>query len=117
MSKKSLKGLVKTHHFKQRQKERKVSDRDVLRALYEGELIENDYGRNFVLGDIKVTVDYALEVLITVHPKDPPTRAMKLLSSDEARKIKDFIAQFQKPAEEPDEFLKFVTDNKVKKLF
>lgn len=118
MSKKALKGLIKTRHFIERQKERQVTDKDVLRALSQGELVENDHGQNFVLGKLKVTVDYSQEVLITVHPGDPSTKSVKILSKEEALKIKEYIEKNRRPetVEEPDEFLSYVQETGVKKL-
>lgn len=117
MSKKSLKGLVKTHHFKQRQRERRVSDQDILKALTFGEFVENDHGQNFVLGKLKVTVDYDQEVLITVHPGDPSSRTVKILSIEEGKKIREHIEKHKSKNQEPDDdFLKYVTENRVKKV-
>lgn len=114
MSKKSLKGFAKTRHFIQRQKERRISDKDVIRAMYEGELIETDHGQNFILGDLKITVDHALEVLITVLPKDQKMKFSKLLSKEDALKIREMLKKNEAAPVEEDEFLKYVNENKVK---
>lgn len=120
MSKKSLKGFIKTRHFIERQKERNVSDKDVIRAIREGKLSRNDYGQNFVLGELKVTIDHHQEILITVHPGEAPMKMTKLLTSSEAGIIKEMIAEFERnkrsDEDETDEFLKFVKENAVKKL-
>lgn len=121
MSRKSLKGLVKTRHFKERQRERKISDKEVLKVIYEGELRETDHGQSFVLGDLKVTVDNALEILITVLPKDPSLKPMKLITKEDARKLQRLIEAHRKEKEElnkdeGDEFMKFIAENKITKL-
>lgn len=114
MSKKSLKGFAKTRHFIQRQNERKISDSDILKAIYQGELVETDGGQNFILGDLKIKVDQALEVLITVLPKDQKMKFPKLLSKEDALKIRELLRTSEMASEEEDDFLKYVSENKVK---
>lgn len=114
--KKSLKGFIKTRHFVDRQKERNVSDRDVIRAILKGELIQHEGGLFYQLGQLKVTLDQAQEILITVHPGDPDLRKKKLLSKEDALKIREQIQKEADKVQEEDEFLKFVRENKIKKM-
>lgn len=114
--KKSLKGFVKTRHFIQRQKERKVTDRAVVKAIRQGKLVENEDGHNFWLGDLKVTVDPHYSTLITVHPGDPKTLIKKVLSKSEAKELRELIESQESSPEETDDFLKYVTDHSIKKL-
>jgi hypothetical protein len=121
MTKKSLRGFSKTRHFKERQKERQVSDMDIKRAIDDGSLQENEYGHNFLLGSLKVTVDLKNSTLITVHPGDPSNKKTKLMSKDEALKIKKLIEAHklknkEKEEAETNEFLKYVSDFSVKKI-
>lgn len=119
MARKHLRGLIKTRHFIERQKERNVSDKDIIRAIRQGKLSSYDFGLSYVLGDLKVTVDQHEEILITVHPGEKPMKLSKLLSSEEGRIIKELLTEPVKADEEKtetDEFLKFVSENGVKKL-
>lgn len=119
MARKHLKGLIKTRHFIERQKERNVSDKDIIRAIRQGKLSLYDCGLSYVLGDLKVTVDHHEEILITVHPGEKPMKLSKLLSREEGRIIKEILTKAVKADEEKtetDDFLKFVRENGVKKL-
>jgi hypothetical protein len=122
MKKKSLNGFIKTRHFSQRQKQRKVSDQDIEEAIIKGSLLENEHGHNFLLNHLQVTVDLNNLTLITVHPGDKPCRAEKLLSKVEARRIKQLIDAHEllkkKSDTQPEEneFLKYVSDFSVKKI-
>jgi hypothetical protein len=117
---KSLKGFVKSRHFSERQKERRVSDREVMQAIARGELVENSDGKSFLLGNLKVTIDFSEDVLITVHPGEREAPARKVLSQDEARQIKA-ILEAKKKLKKNDpkglnEFLKYVEENSIKKI-
>jgi len=119
--KKSLKGFVKTKHFIQRQKERQVTDRAVVKAIRTGKLVENEDGHNFWLGDLKVTVDPHYSTLITVHPGDPSTLIKKVLGKTEAQELRKLIenheaSKLEAEAKETDEFLKYVADHSIKKI-
>jgi hypothetical protein len=119
MLRKRLKGLIKTRHFVERQKERKVSDKDVIRAICEGHFVRNEHGQNYVLGNLKVTVDFDHELLVTVHPGDLCSKTTKILTKEEAKKLKDFIDSHRKRPEtdlEKDEFKKYVEENRIRKL-
>ncbi len=117
MSKKSIKGFLKTKHFKIRQDERKVSDLDVKKALTQGKLVSRSHGHVFQLNFLQVTVNLDEGTLITVHPGDPSTKRSKILSSEEARELKKIIEQkSQESNESEDDFLKYVSENAVKKL-
>jgi hypothetical protein len=121
MSKKKLRGFIKSRHFIERQNERNVSDKDVMRAIIHGDLTENEDGQNFVLGNLKVTVDFAHEILITVHPGHPETRAKKLLTKEDARKLRLLIEEhktsdLEKAEYETNDFLRYVKDNAIKKI-
>lgn len=117
--KKALKGLIKTRHFLLRQRERKVSDEEILKAIRKGSVTEIDHGQHFVLGDLKVTVDFDHEILITVHPGDPKSKATRIMTREEAGRIKALIQE--KRAEEVDsekenEFEKHMKETAVKKI-
>ena len=121
MTKKSLKGFLKTQHFQDRQRQRQVTDLAIIKAITQGQLTENDYGHNFLLGNLKVTVDLASHTLITVHPGDPATRSQKVLTKEMARELSELIeahqrsqAKVEDPAE--NDFLKFVHEFAVKKI-
>lgn len=114
--KKSLKGFIKSRHFLERQKERNVSDKDVIRAILKGELIQHEGGLFYQLGQLKVTINEAREILITVHPGDPELKKIKMLSKEDALKIREMIQKEAKTELQEDEFLKFVRENKVKKI-
>ncbi len=124
MSKKSLKGFLKTQHFIDRQKQRRVSDLEIIKAIAQGELTENDHGQSFLHGSLKVTVDILNSVLITVHPGDPSTRNSKVLTKEEARKIRELIAAHKLSREktekgeasDSEEFLKYVSEFSIRKL-
>jgi hypothetical protein len=121
MKKKTLKGFHKTKHFLERQKQRGVSDQAVIKAITSGELQNIDFGHSFKYCQLIVTIDLANSTLITVHPGDPASKSIKLLSKDEAKKIKEMIAKHEtniKPSSDlsQDEFLQYVHDNSVKKL-
>jgi len=120
MARKSIKGLIKTRHFKQRQKERNVSDLEIVKAITQGSLIENDLGQNFTLGSLKVTVDLTNDLLITVHPGDPSTQKSKILDKETAKNIRALIDAKRAIASEEksdqDEFLQYVNDFAVKKI-
>ncbi len=101
----------------ERQKQRNVSDAEILRAIKEGVLSENDTGHSYQLGHLKVTVDYHQEILITVHPGDPALKSSKLLSKEEAKKLIAQLERQQRPeGKEANEFLNYVKDFKVKKI-
>lgn len=123
--KKTLRGFSKTRHFLQRQKQRQVSDHDIVQALQQGSLIENDDGQKFLFGSLQVTVDLNNSTLITVHPGEPSSKQQKLLSPLEAKKISDLIqAREQEQSlklvpekiDESDEFLRYVAEFSVKKI-
>lgn len=120
MAKNRLKGLIKTKHFIQRQKERDVSDLDIIKAIKEGLIKENDIGHHYILGELTVTIDYHQEVLITVHPGGPAMKLGKVLGPDKAREIKALIEHKERlkdqMEEEKDHFSEYVRENKVKKL-
>lgn len=121
MKKKSLKGFLKSRHFSERQKERSVSDSAIIKTILAGDLSENDYGHNFILGNLKVTVDLINSTLITVHPGDPSNKKIKVLSKEEAKNISELIKahelqQNENKEVETDEFLKYVTDFSIKKI-
>lgn len=122
MRKKSLNGLKKTLHFSERQKQRKVSDHDIEKAILDGSLHESDGGHHFLLGHLQVTVDLNNSTLITVHPGDKSQNSKKILSKDEARKIKELIKAHELSTKKSDteqeenEFLKYVSDFSVKKI-
>lgn len=121
MKKKSLKGFHKTKHFLERQKQRDVSDRAIIKAITSGELQNIDFGHSFKLGQLSVTIDLVNSTLITVHPGDPASKSTKLLTKDEAIKIKEMIQQFESSKKvqadlRQDEFLQYVLDNSVKKI-
>ena len=119
MSKKFLQGFIRTRHFTERQHERGVKDREVVRAIQEGELVETEQGPHFTLGPLKVTVNIHQEVLVTVHPGDPVKCTKKILSRDEARRIIRLIKESQEQKRESsdtvDDFLAYVQANGVKK--
>jgi hypothetical protein len=101
----------------ERQKQRNVSDADIVRAIKQGVLSENDSGHSYQLENLKVTVDYHQEILITVHPGDPALKSTKLLSKEEAKKLISQLEKQQKPEDkEANEFLSYVKDFKVKKI-
>jgi hypothetical protein len=112
---KSLNGFIKTRHFSERQKERKISDQEILEAIAKGELKINDNVLTYFYRDIKVTVDHALERLITVHPKNPKETTTKMLKREEARKMREILNK-KKPQESEDEFDKFIREYNVKKI-
>lgn len=116
MSRKHLKGLIKTRHFLERQKERKVSDKEIIRAIRQGILRTYDHGQSYVLGDLKVTIDHHEEILITVHPGETPMKLSKLLSSEDGKMIKEMISRTESQDEETDEFMKFIEENRIKRL-
>jgi hypothetical protein len=119
MSKKSLNGFLKTRHFKERQRERGVADRDVIQAIREGTLVETDQGHHFSLGHLKVTVNVHKEVLVTVHPGDPGKCTNRVLSREEARRLIKQIEELRavRPASETtDDFLAYAAATGVKKL-
>lgn len=100
-----------------RQKQRNVSDAQIVRAIQEGILTENESGHSYQLGHLKVTVDYHQEILITVHPGDPALKTSKLLSKEEAKKLISQLENLQKREEREDnEFLSYVKHFKVKKI-
>ncbi len=125
MSKKTLQGFIKTRHFTERQHERGVKDREVAKAIQEGELVETEQGHHFSLGSLKVTVNIYQEVLVTVHPGDPVRCTKKILSRDEARRIIRLIEESQKQKQKQkqkreasdtaDDFLAYVQAAGVKK--
>jgi hypothetical protein len=101
----------------ERQKQRKVSDDQIMRAITQGTLSESEAGHSYQLGQLRVTVDYHQEILITVHPGDPALKCTKLLSKEEAKKLISPVKDEQKPEEqEANEFLKYVQDFGVKKI-
>ncbi len=112
---KSLKGFIKTRHFSERQKERKISDQEILEAISKGELVTTEDGQHYFYRDIKVSVDHALEILITVHPKNPKERETKILNREEALKIKEVLMK-KTPEGSEDDFQKFIREHKVKKI-
>lgn len=119
--KKSLKGFAKTKHFIQRQKERQVTDKAVVKAIRSGKLVENEDGHNFWLGDLKVTIDPHYSILITVHPGDPSTLVKKVLGKAEAKALRELIAkQEANLAERADlaseDFARYVADQGIKKI-
>jgi hypothetical protein len=114
--KKSLKGFIKSRHFQERQNERSVSDREIVKAILKGELIQHEGGLFFQLGNLKVTVDHAQEILITVHPGEKDLKKNKVLSKEDALKIREQIQKEADKIQEEDDFLKFVRENKVKKM-
>ncbi|MBA2405283.1 MAG: hypothetical protein H0V66_10975 [Bdellovibrionales bacterium] len=121
MKKKSLKGFLKSHHFSERQKERSVSDNAIIKTILAGDLSENEYGHNFILGHLKVTVDLKNSTLITVHPGDPSKKKVKILTKDEAKKISQLIMAHELQHHDQkelatDEFLQYVTDFSIKKI-
>ncbi len=119
MSKKSLQGFIKTRHFTERQRERGVKDREVARAIQQGELVETDQGHHFSFGSLKVSVNIHQEVLVTVHPGDPAKCTKKVLSKEEAKRIIQLIKETQEQKEETsssvDDFLAYVQAAGVKK--
>lgn len=114
--KKALKGFHKTRHFRERQKERNVTDAQIIKALVSGELKEIDFGNSFRLGDLMVTIDLLNSTLITVHPGDPASKKTKLLSKSEAKIIRQMILDSQPKSECSNDFLNYVTENCVKKI-
>jgi hypothetical protein len=110
--KKSLKGFVKTRHFKKRQAERRVTDRDIVLAMSKGELTISEEGMLYIFEDIRVMVDHNLKILITVLPKNENFRAKKLLSQTQARRIKEML----KEEGVEDEFEKFIREHKINKI-
>lgn len=95
MAKKKLKGFTKTKHFQKRQKDRGVSDLVVKKTLSKGKLIKGEDAESFVLGEMKVTVDYDKQILITVHPGDPVKNTSKVLKKTEAQEILTWIEEHQ----------------------
>lgn len=113
--KKALKGFHKTKHFRERQKERKVTDAQIIKALVSGELKEFNLGQTFKLGELSVTIDLENSTLITVHPGDPASKKTKLLTRNEAKIIRSKIAQ-KKTEECSNDFLNYIYENSVKKI-
>lgn len=117
MSKKSIKGLVKTRHFQERQKQRDISDKEIVKALTYGTLMENEHGASFILGNLKITVDMKAGTLITAHPKSPAAKPTKVLSKEDARRIFALIqARSKEEALEENDFLAYVKENAIKKI-
>ena len=120
MTKKSLKGLIKTKHFRERQKERRVSDQEIIEAITHGTLSITDSGQNYLLGSLSVAVNLDNELLITVHPGDPAGKFQKIMSKELAFKIRLALAaqKAKAQAEETDEeaFQNFVKEFSIKKL-
>lgn len=121
MKKKSLKGFHKTRHFLERQKQRQVSDQDVIDAIRSGDFIDKDFGQSFKLGQLSVTIDLVNSTLITVHPGDPASKTTKLLSKEEAIKIREVIQEYEarkksKLETTSNDFLQYVAENSVKKI-
>lgn len=121
MKKKSLKGFQKTRHFLERQKQRMVSDSEIIKAITTGELVQKDFGQCFQLGQLNVTIDLVNSTLITVHPGDPASKMTKLLSQDEAKKIRELIKQHEarqqaKQESISNEFLDYVAEFSIKKI-
>ena len=120
MKKKTLKGFHKTKHFLERQKQRDVSDQAVIKAITSGELNHIDFGHSFKLGSLSVTIDLVNSTLITVHPGDPASKATKLLSKTDAKKIRELIQKQEskkasKTDSESNDFLQYVKDFSIKK--
>lgn len=121
MSKKSVKGFIKTRHFQERQKQRNISDKEIAKIISSGTLIENELGDNFTLNDLKVSVDLKTRTLVTVHPKSPTAKSIKILSQEEAKKIQTLIeahknSKLNEEALESNEFLAYVKENGIKKI-
>lgn len=121
MKKKKLKGFHKTRHFLERQKQREVSDQDVIRAIRSGELIEKDFSQSFKLGHLSVTIDLINSILITVHPGDPSSKKSKLLTKEEANTIRELIRKHEarkisQTESSSNDFLKYVEENAIKKI-
>jgi hypothetical protein len=117
-NKKSLKGFLKSTHFEERQKQRKVSDLEVSKAILEGSLIENNHLHIFKLGELSVTVDLENSTLITVHPGEKESKKKKLLTKAEAKIIMELIRLHKQKMEkqEENEFLNYASANSIKKL-
>lgn len=121
MKKKTLQGFHKTKHFRERQKQRDVSDQAVIKAITSGELKNIDFGHSFKLGELSVTIDINNSTLITVHPGDPSGKSTKILSKEEAKRIKELIEVYEASRKtsldlSQNEFLQYVLENSVKKM-
>ena len=105
----------------ERQKQRNVSDSEIIQAITHGSHVQLDYDHRFVLGRLNVTVDLENLTLITVHPGDSGSKSTKVLNPAEAKQIKLIIEKVEaleaeKKKAQADEFLAYVKENAVKKI-
>jgi hypothetical protein len=93
-SKKKILGILKSYHAKQRQKERNVTDQQLIKILQNGELDKrSEYETIITFEGYHVYLSLDLEKIITITSPDIAEDSPKLISSNEAQKIKTTIEE------------------------
>lgn len=91
-----IQGYKKTTHFIERQSQRKVTDKQVEKALKKGSPSENEDGYIiYRLAEFTVVTDPISKSLVTVHAEGHELKNPKVISLDVARSIKAEIDSFE----------------------
>lgn len=87
---KKLLQYIKTRHFKERQKERSLSDAKIKEAILKGEISERDGLTVFKHKNIEIVASEE-DVLITIINKGTMPPAQKALTKEQAAGLKQII--------------------------
>lgn len=91
-----IQGYKKTTHFIERQSQRKVSDKQVQKAIKQGSSSENEEGYIiYRLAELTVVTDPISKSLVTVHAEGDDLKNPKIISLEVARTIKAEIDSFE----------------------
>lgn len=87
---KKLLQYIKTRHFKERQKERCLSDAKIKETILKGEMVERDGLTVFKLKNVEIIASED-DILITIINKGPLPSAPKALTKEQAKHLKEII--------------------------
>lgn len=99
--KKKLLQYIKTRHFKNRQKDRSLSDAKIKEAIVKGEITERDGSTIFTYKNVEVVVAADEDVLVTIIKKGDQVPQPKLISKAQAEKIRKNVKESAPRAEGP----------------
>jgi hypothetical protein len=116
-NKKSIMGIIKTYHAKERQIERNISDLQLIKILQNGEFEDrSEHEVVMTLDGYHIHLSHDLEKIITVIAPDKQGSSSKLLPSKTANKIKREMLKLESNDSNEDE-LEITFDEYMKNEF